>query len=202
MGGKRRVASTRAAGTEVDRAVAGVTPFEPLLTGGHPNSLGRTEEVAATVLAKPGLLVILFDTYKSDDEVVRLRVSSALKRVARGNPQLVVPFIDRLLTEVASIDQASAQWSLAELFRALSGLMSPAQRSKALIVMKRNLEKHPDWIVANHTMQTVSDWVDGKIVDDASLRRWLLGQLARLKKDPRNSVAKRANRLHEHHSTR
>ena len=55
--------------------------FEGMLTGGHHNSLGRTVEVAEQVLAQPNCLEALFSCYNSDDDVVRLRTSSAIKRV-------------------------------------------------------------------------------------------------------------------------
>ena len=53
--------------------------FEEMLTGGHPNSLGRTVEVVALVLADRDRLGELYACYQSDDAVVRLRTSNALK---------------------------------------------------------------------------------------------------------------------------
>lgn len=49
--------------------------FEEMLTGGHPNSLGRTVEVVDAVLADRARLARLYACYFSDDEVVRLRTS-------------------------------------------------------------------------------------------------------------------------------
>ena len=57
--------------------------FESMLTGGHPNSLGRTEEVVDLVLAEQERLSDLYSCYFSADEIVRLRVSSAMKRVTQ-----------------------------------------------------------------------------------------------------------------------
>ena len=61
--------------------------FEDALTGGHHNSLGNTFAVSEQVNADRSLLPELIITYASDDEVVRLRVSSALKRVAWEHPE-------------------------------------------------------------------------------------------------------------------
>ena len=150
--------------------------FEDMLTGGHPNSLGRTPEVAAAVLARPARLAELFGCYAAADPVVRLRTSNALKRVEAARPDLLVPCIDRLIDEVGALDQASAQWTLA-----------PA---RALGLLQRNLAAHDDWIVLNATMETLSRWA----ADDPGLRRWLLPHLERLSTDRRKSVAARARR--------
>ena len=116
--------------------------FEELLTGGHPNSLGTTESVAQSVL----------------DEVVRLRTSGAIKRVCKAQPNWLVSYIDRVLTEVSKIDQASMQWTLAIVFDELADRMSNKQRTSALKVMKANLERHDDWIVLMTTMDTRERW--------------------------------------------
>lgn len=162
--------------------------FEKMLTGGHPNSLGRTVEVVAMVLAEPARLAELYACYGSDDAVVRLRTSSGMKRISWKKPEWLVPYIDRLLTEIAELDQASAQWTLAELFQTLAPLMSTAQRSQAEAVLKRNLANHTDWIVLNQTMKTLGAWAN----DDPKLLHWLVPHLERLCGDGRKSVAKTA----------
>ena len=90
--------------------------FEAVLTGGHPNSLGRTVEVVDAVLADRAKLAQLYACYFSDDEVVRLRVSSAMKRVTIEHPDWTIEFMDGLQSKVAAIDQPSTQWTLALLF--------------------------------------------------------------------------------------
>ena len=162
--------------------------FEEMLTGGHPNSLGRTVEVVEMVLADPARLADLYACYGSDDAVVRMRVSNGIKRISRVQPELLVPYIDRLLTEIAALDQASAQWTLADLFETLAPMMSGAQRSQAEAVLKRNLANHNDWIVLNQTMKTLGAWAK----DDPDLLHWLVPHLERLSGDGRKSVAKTA----------
>ena len=77
--------------------------FEDMLTGGHPNSLGRTVEVVEIVLADRARLGELYACYQSDDAVVRLRTSNALKRISREQPEWLVPLIDGFLTEIAEL---------------------------------------------------------------------------------------------------
>ena len=167
--------------------------FEQRLTGGHPNSLGNTIEVVDEVLANPSFLEELFNCYQSDDEVVRLRVSNAMKRICKTNKPLLFPYIDRLIEEISKINQASAQWTLSSLFLLLEKEMSEGQRSGALAIMKSNLANHDDWIVLNNTMDTLGKWAK----KDEELKTFLLPHLKRISKDERKSVNKRANKLLE-----
>jgi hypothetical protein len=162
-------------------------PFEAMLTGGHPNSLGRTVEVVDLVLADPPCFAELFACYGSDDAVVRLRVSNAVKRVQAEQPGLLVPYIDKLIGDIGNLDQASAQWTLAQLFAKLAPEMDAQQRAGALAIMKRNLAEDDDWIVLNNTIETLCEWAKR----DVDLMRWLLPHLKRLAKDKRKSVSGR-----------
>lgn len=162
--------------------------FEQILTGGHPNSLGRTIEVVELVLAEPDRFADLFRCYASDDALVRLRTSNAIKRIERERHDLLVPYIDQFISVVGQVNQASAQWTLAQLFDQLSNDLSKQQRSSAIALMKRNLECHDDWIVLNTTIETLSTWA----MSDGSLRSWLRPHLERLSHDSRKSVAARA----------
>jgi hypothetical protein len=168
-----------------------MTAFETMLTGGHPNSLGRTIEVVDMVLADPPRLAELYACYGSTDEVVRLRTSNAIKRISLAQPSLLVPYIDRLFGEIAQLNQASAQWTLAQLALNLATLLTPAQREQATTVLKHNLDHHSDWIVLNMTMQTLAEWA----TDEPELHNWLRPRLERLSQDRRKSVAKSAQKL-------
>ena len=162
-----------------------------MLTGGHPNSLGRTVEVVDLILADRSRLAELYQCYFSSDEVVRLRVSSAFKRVTTAHPDWTMDYMDRLQSEIAAIDQASTQWTMAILFDLTRSLLSPDQTVRALEIMKRNLSEHDDWIVLNTTMNVLSDWAK----DDAALKGWMEPHLQRLAKDPRKSVSKKAQKF-------
>lgn len=165
--------------------------FESMLTGGHPNSLGQTVEVVDLVLADQARLADLYACYFSKDEVVRLRVSSAMKRITTAHPEWAMPFMDGLQSEIAAIDQASTQWTLALLFDLTKKLLSPSQQRRAIEIMKKNIEIHHDWIVLNTSMQVLFEWS----AEDPKLSKWLAPQLKRLQADSRKSVAKRAAKL-------
>lgn len=165
--------------------------FEEMLTGGHPNSLGRTVEVVEIVLAQPSRLSELYECYFSSDEVVRLRTSSALKRIGAEQPAWLLPYVDGLLDDVSKINQPSAQWTLAELMARLHGSLTEQQKQKAVTVLQGNLESSSDWIVLNRTMQTLGEWA----LDNQALRSWLEPHLLRLSQDGRKSVARNAQKL-------
>lgn len=162
--------------------------FETRLSGGHHNSLGNTDEVANEVIAKPALFSALFNCYFSEDELVRLRTSSAIKRVCLAQPETVAPYLEQFIEDIAKINQASTQWTLAILFNLLKSNMSNQQHQDSLQVMKDNLIKSDDWIVLNTTMETLMHWAK----EDDSLKKWFLPKLKQLAKDPRKSVSKRA----------
>ena len=167
--------------------------FEKRLKGGHPNSLGNTVEIVEEVLAQSSYFDELFNCYFSDDEVVRLRVSNAMKRICKANKALLLPYIDRFLSEIATIDQASTQWTLAQLFLMLEKDLSVTQLAKAKTLLQNNLAKHQDWIVLNTTMDTLAKWAK----KDEILKTWLVPHLERLQQDSRKSVANKAKKLYE-----
>ena len=165
--------------------------FKTMLTGGHPNSLGRTLEVVETVLADRARLGDLYGTWFSDDEIVRLRVANAMKRVTIEHPEWTMAFMDGLQSEVAAIDQPSTQWTLALLFDLTKAHLSAAQRARAVEIMQRNLSTHDDWIVLGNSMKVLAAWAKG----DPALAAWLVPHLERLTQDPRKSVSGRAAKL-------
>ncbi len=166
------------------------TPIEQMLTGGHPNSLGNTIAVTEMVLADRSRLEELYQCYFSSDEVVRLRVSSTMKRVCLERPDWIVPYIDKLLEDISKIDQASTQWTLAILFLLLQAGMSTEQKRKATAILQTNLIKSNDWIVQNNTIATLSAWAK----TDPVLKNWLIPRLENLTSNKHKSVAARAKK--------
>lgn len=110
------LARWQARGTEYAARMSG--PFAKMLTGGHPNSLGRTEEVVGLVLADRARLEGLFATMSDPDEVVRLRVGDALEKVCREQPGWFVLNVTMdVLTGWAQPDPRLAGWLAPELER-------------------------------------------------------------------------------------
>lgn len=164
--------------------------FAEMLRGGHPNSLGRTEEVVGVVLADRTRLDDLFATIADPDEVVRLRVGDALEKVCRDQPGWFVAHVERLLGDLARIEQPSVQWHLAQMFQHLRDDLSADQAQRATELLQGNLTRSADWIVLNVTMDVLTGW--GR--HDRALAGWLVPELERLRHDDRKSVAKRASK--------
>lgn len=168
-----------------------INRFEQLLTGGHPNSLGNTEMVVAKVLADHGKFADLYDCYQSPDEVVRLRVSSAMKRITKAAPELILGYMDKFQSDIANLDQPSAKWSLAQIFMWLSDRLTDQQTQRAIEIMQHNLETENDWIVQCNTAESLVHFAKS----DPDLKQWLIPQLRRMTQDTRNSVARKGQKI-------
>lgn len=164
--------------------------FEQTLTGGHPNSLGQTLDVVAAVVKTPERLRELMDTYSSPDEVVRLRVSSALKRLSREDPESFVRSLDYYLDTIVDLDQPSAQWTRAQIALEMESLLSPSQRQRLTTELLHQLGYSTDWIVISHTLKTLGQWSR----HDAELAKALTPLAAKHALDPRKTVSAAANR--------
>lgn len=167
-----------------------VEPFAGMLTGGHHNSLGRTEEVVALVRADRTRLDELFATLADPDEVVRMRAGDALEKVCRERPDWFLAYVDRLLGDVGQIEQPSVQWHVAQMLRHLGSDLDHDQQQRATALLQRNLTGSTDWIVLNVTMDVLTHWAR----HDPPLAAWLRPELERLRRDSRKSVATRASR--------
>ena len=143
----------------------------------------------SVVLADSSAFGALFECLFNDDEVVRMRAADGLEKVARNEPRLFASYRQRLLTEVAKIDQPSVQWHLAQILAEIE--LTPRQRDRAVRILKRNLERYDDWIVINLTLEALAHFAR----EDARLRRELIPILHHRQSDPRKAVAERATKL-------
>ena len=165
--------------------------FDEMLRGGHRNSLGNTVAVVELILENRQRIQELYHCYFSDDDVVRLRTSNALKRIGKEHIELLIPFINGFLNEIPAISQASTQWTLASLYDMLRPHMSSAEQTQAKRVMQRNLTSWDDWIVLTTTMKVLVNWARS----DRKLAQWLVPRLKKHQLDERKSVAGRAGKL-------
>ncbi|SMF40979.1 hypothetical protein [Pseudobacteriovorax antillogorgiicola] len=162
-----------------------------MLAGGHPNSLGRTEEVVKLILKNPERIDELYQGYNSDDEVVRLRISSSFKRLFLAHPDWFKKWYPKFSKRVMRLQQPSALWTYSLLCFKLEEQLSAKNKEDAVANLKEILKACDDWIVINNTIETLGHWA----ADDAALRRWLKPMLESYTEDSRKSVAKRAFKI-------
>lgn len=163
---------------------------EIFAVGEKRNTLGRAQEVVDIVLSDRSHLDELYNAIFDDSPWIRMRAIDSLEKVCRVHPDWLEPYTDRLLTAVASIEQPSVQWHLAELFREIN--LSPNQRERAIAHLKQNIkDTSVDWIVAANTMTTLTIFVkNGYIVKEE-----VLPLLNTQQKHHSKAVVKRAVKL-------
>lgn len=161
-----------------------------LAEGGKKNSLGRAEEVVQIVLADQSRLNELYNCLFEDDAWLRMRAIDALEKVCRVHPEWLEPYVERLLGEVAAIEQASIHWHLAQMFGEIN--LTPDQRERAIALMKRNISSNSaDWIVASNTMETLA----GFVADGTVPAKELMSLLEIQQTHHSKAVVKRATRI-------
>jgi HEAT repeat protein len=163
-------------------------PICEMLSGGHPNSLGRTEDVVKLVLKAPERMDELFQGYDDPDEVVRLRVSSSLKRVFLAKPDWFKDWFSKFSKRVLRLAQPSALWTYSLLCLQLENQLTPKKKEQAIEDLKHILKTCDDWIVINNTVETLAHWAKGNL----ELRKWLKPRLKKYSTDRRKSVAKKS----------
>ena len=168
-----------------------MTDFTELLTGGHPNSLGRTQEAVDAALADERHIGDLFDCLSSDDPTVRMRAGDALEKVARERAEAFGPYVERVLGEMARIEQPSVQWHVAQLLTEIP--LTPAQRRRGIAWLWRTWERSDDWIVISETLTALAHFAQ----NSPAVRKRLPDALRATQRDPRKAVASRATKLLE-----
>lgn len=161
------------------------------LAGGSRRSLGEADAVAAEARGSRRLVDELVDCLLVEDELVRMRAADALEKVARDRPEWVAPHVDRLLGEVAEVEQPSVRWHVAQLLAEVP--LDPSQRERAVVLLRRMLEEETDWIVLTCAMSAMTDLALAGSAPD-TVAPWLVAVLRRHARDPRPAVAKRATR--------
>lgn len=114
-----------------------------------------------------------------------------MKRLCQERKDLLIPYLDKFIEEISTINQASTMWTLAQLFLEPENEMSRSQINEAKKILKINLENSNDWIVLNMTMQTLGEWSRS----DTALTQWILPRLEKFSTDSRKSVSGRAKKL-------
>lgn len=160
-----------------------------LLTDGDRRKLQNVDLVVDLVLRSPERGQELLELVFSGDEIVRMLASDALEKVSRQKPELLEPYIERLLTDLAANNQPSVQWHLAQILGEVS--LDKEQTERARRILRRYLSSIDDWIVINLSLQTLA----GFARDDPAAKRDLISVLRRHQGSRYKSVVSRVKKL-------
>ena len=163
-------------------------PLLGKLRGGDLRSIGRSEEVAAEVLAKPTLFAVLMDGIVSDDALIRMRAADAAEKVTARHPEWLVPYKDKLLSEIAAIPQQEVRWHAAMMFTRIT--WTEAERKQAVSILKSWLDDKSR-IVQVFSLQALADLTK----QDTSLKPEVIASIKRKMKNGPPSIQSRGRKL-------
>ena len=85
------------------------------LVGGDRRSIGRVDEVVADVMHDPALFGVVFDGMLSGDSLLRMRCADAAEKITEKQPGVLQPHKEKLIKEVAKIEQPEVRWHVAQM---------------------------------------------------------------------------------------
>ena len=163
-------------------------PLVAKLQGTDRCPIGGSEEVVRGVLADPGQFRLVFDAMLGPDLVVRMRAADAVEKITRRRADLLRGPEDRVLTEVAAIDQQEVRWHVARLLPRLA--LTPPQRARAITILRGFLDDD-SWIVRTFAMHALADLAQ----HDEQMRRWVRPLLAELTRTGTPEMRSRGRQL-------
>jgi HEAT repeat protein len=158
------------------------------LAGGDRRSIGRSDEVAAEVLADPALFGELFEGMLDDSPLIRMRAADAVEKITIEHPEYLRPYKKKLLKQVAKIDQQEVRWHAAQLFSRLE--LSKAERRLVVSILSDYL-KDESKIVKTFAMQALADIAE----QDAELRAPIIKKLETLTRTGSPAMKSRGRKL-------
>ncbi len=129
-------------------------PILERLEGSDRRSIGDADRVAEEIAADAGLFEVVFEAMLSGGPVVRLRAADAVEKATRQHPELLRPYKQRLLHQVAKVDQQEVRWHVAQMLPRLS--LDAAELEEALAILEGYLQDESR-IVKVNAMQALAD---------------------------------------------
>jgi hypothetical protein len=124
-----------------------------LLQGGDRRSIGRSDEVAAMVLADPTLFAELFEGLSATDPLVRMRAADAAEKITLQHPKLLKPFKSSLLKNIALIKQQEVRWHVAQMIPRLDCRMQNGwKRCRSVLILDGQKK------IGNFSLQAMATW--------------------------------------------
>lgn len=147
-----------------------MNPLIDQLLGTDRRSIGKANEVAAQILVDPTLFAPVFEGMLGEDDVLRMRCADVIEKVTLTRADLLVPYKERLIHEVAQIDQQEVRWHLAQLFSRLQ--LSSDERAEVAAILTGFMQDKSS-IVRTFSMQALADLA----LQDEALRPSIVAQI-------------------------
>jgi len=160
------------------------------LEGGDRRSIGRVSEVVADVLNDPSLFEAVFNGMLSDDPIIRMRSADAAEKITAKHPEYLQPYKEKLIQQVAKIDQQEVRWHVAQMFPRLE--LSGEERAVVVEILLDYLNNKSK-IVKTFSMQTLADFAER----DADLRPKVIQLLEELTTTGSPAMKSRGRKLLE-----
>jgi len=129
-------------------------PLLKKLSGGDRRSIGRSNEVAAQVLAHPAYFYHLIKGLAAADPVLRMRTADAIEKITAQRPDLLYPHKRKLLAVAGSTNQQEIRWHAALIIPRLK--LTTKERAVALDILFDYLRDKSS-IVKTFAMQAIWD---------------------------------------------
>jgi hypothetical protein len=129
------------------------------LRGGDLRSIGKSKEVVADILNNPKLFRHIFEGITNNkDSVMRARAADVIEKVSRIHHEYLQPFKNKLINEIAVIQQQEVRWHVAQMFSYIE--VTPAERAKIEQILLSWVDRKDveSVIVKVSSMQTLSNF--------------------------------------------
>jgi hypothetical protein len=124
------------------------------LEGGNRRSIGRSNEVVADVIADPVLFDAVFSGLLSGEPLLRMRAADAVEKITARHPELLQPYRQVLIGEVARLDQKEVRWHVAQMLSRVE--WNTMERRQAIAILMEYLNDRSS-IVKTFAMQALTD---------------------------------------------
>ncbi len=165
-----------------------MNPLLQKLSGGDRRSIGRSDEVAAEVLAEPALFPLLFEGMLNDDPLVRMCAADAIEKITAQQPEFLQPYKTRIIEQVARINQQEVRWHVAQLLPRLA--LTSAEVAQVVEILLTYLDD-PSKIVKTFAMQALADLAE----QETSLRPQVVNVLTELTQSGSPAMQSRGRKL-------
>ena len=158
------------------------------LRGGDRRSIGRVGEVVAETLNNPMLFKVVFDGMLSDDPLIRMRSADAVEKITEEHPEYLQPHKEKLIQQVARIDQQEVRWHVAQMFPRL--MVSREERGVIVGILMDYLHDKSK-IVKTFSMEALAAFAE----EDARIRSQVVALLKELTRTGSPAMKSRGQKL-------